>query len=363
MRGVGLVLVDERRRRVLVLVDVVGGAQDAVRAGAAVVARVSTMKLVGEPGTKSGSSGCSGTKTCRCRPWSQVEAVVEELAEEREPGVERRRQAGVRRHVRDEEDLLSSAVPKRRRGRALDQAGRHPRGRRHSPAAPPKSMPSAAASRIRRIDWRSGRRSGWRWCGAASRTRSRWSAYRMSACRPPGNPAGTVRIAEYRIEQARETVSAAPKSVWSKPPAGAGCYRCRRPCAGRRPDGCSGSILKGRAGGVRFGDLDLLQNEIEIGADEHRALAAAGRFGPAWPASSAAAAARRRPGRSAPRTPAPSRHAHPRRSPLTRSCSPSTSGNARKTVPLALSKARSPPGSKMMSSNTPEPGTNSACQV
>ena len=33
MRGVGLVLVDERSGRVVVLVDVVGGAEDAVRAG------------------------------------------------------------------------------------------------------------------------------------------------------------------------------------------------------------------------------------------------------------------------------------------------------------------------------------------
>ena len=50
MRGVGLVLVDERRRGVLVLVDVVGGAEDAVRTGQ-MVARV-THHEVGraEPG-------------------------------------------------------------------------------------------------------------------------------------------------------------------------------------------------------------------------------------------------------------------------------------------------------------------------
>ena len=35
----------------------------------------------------------------------EIEAVIEELAEEREPGVERRRQAGIRRHVREEENL------------------------------------------------------------------------------------------------------------------------------------------------------------------------------------------------------------------------------------------------------------------
>ena len=50
MRGIGLVLVDERRGGVLVLVDVVGGAEDAVGTGQRLVARVSTMKLVGLPG-------------------------------------------------------------------------------------------------------------------------------------------------------------------------------------------------------------------------------------------------------------------------------------------------------------------------
>ena len=52
MGGIGLVLVDERSRGVLVLVDVIGGARDAVGPDpAALVARVSTMKLVGLPGT------------------------------------------------------------------------------------------------------------------------------------------------------------------------------------------------------------------------------------------------------------------------------------------------------------------------
>ena len=43
---------------------------------------------------KSGSSGCSGTKIdVAAALGDEVEAVVEELAEEREPGVERRGQA------------------------------------------------------------------------------------------------------------------------------------------------------------------------------------------------------------------------------------------------------------------------------
>ncbi len=80
MRRVGLVLVDERGRRVRVSCDVVGGAGLAVRAVAVVRGRraVSTMKLVGLPGTNSGSSSLSGTTTVpaspfvvRSRPWSK----------------------------------------------------------------------------------------------------------------------------------------------------------------------------------------------------------------------------------------------------------------------------------------------------
>ena len=55
------------------------------------------------------TSGSSGLQRDEDRAVAalgdEVEAVVEELAEEREPGVERRRQARVRRHVREEEDV------------------------------------------------------------------------------------------------------------------------------------------------------------------------------------------------------------------------------------------------------------------
>ena len=80
MRRIGLVLIDERRGRVLVLVDVVGGAQHAVRTGPiggprqhheAEVGR----KIIGiaeypiRPAT-SGSSGLERNEDrCRCRPW------------------------------------------------------------------------------------------------------------------------------------------------------------------------------------------------------------------------------------------------------------------------------------------------------
>ncbi len=38
-------------------------------------------------------------------------------------------------------------------------------------------------------------------------------------------------------------------------------------------------ILQRRACRVRLGDLDLLENEVEVGADEHRALTARGGIG------------------------------------------------------------------------------------
>ena len=54
------------------------------------------------PWVMSGSSGCSGMKTVPLPPLlDQVEAVIEELAEQREPRIERRRETFVRRNVGD----------------------------------------------------------------------------------------------------------------------------------------------------------------------------------------------------------------------------------------------------------------------
>ena len=72
------------------------------------------MKLVGLPGTNSGSSGCSGIEHGAAALGHEVEAVIEELAEEREHQVERRRQAEVGRDVRDEQragDRIGCAGP------------------------------------------------------------------------------------------------------------------------------------------------------------------------------------------------------------------------------------------------------------
>jgi hypothetical protein len=105
VRAVGLVLVDERGSGVGVLVNVVCGAQHAVGAGLVGGARqhhevgtaaLDIERIVGHQGDHDGAAAAFR---------NEVEAVVEELAEERHPRVERRGEAEVGRLVRDEVDL------------------------------------------------------------------------------------------------------------------------------------------------------------------------------------------------------------------------------------------------------------------
>ena len=106
VRRIGLVLIDERRGGVLVLVNVVRVAQHAVGTG-----------LVGGPRQdhEVGRAARNVERIIRLernedRPavalGDEIEAVIEELAEERHPGVERRGEPGVRRNVREEKDIL-----------------------------------------------------------------------------------------------------------------------------------------------------------------------------------------------------------------------------------------------------------------
>ncbi len=114
MRGVGLVLIDERRDEIGVGVHIVGGAEHAVRAG-----------LVRGAGQHHEVGGAArliqrivGLERDHHRPAAalggQIETVVEELAEQREEAVEGRRQAGIGRDVVDEQ----RSVGRDRRGRA-----------------------------------------------------------------------------------------------------------------------------------------------------------------------------------------------------------------------------------------------------
>ena len=103
VRGVGLVLVDERGRGVAVVVNVVGSADDAVQA-----------RLVGSAGQhhEVGRAANDEQRVVRLQGdehgaaaalVDQVQAVVEELAEECHPAVERGRQANVGRQVGNHE--------------------------------------------------------------------------------------------------------------------------------------------------------------------------------------------------------------------------------------------------------------------
>ena len=103
--GVRLALVDERRDGVGAVVDVVGRAQDAVRAGQVggprqdhevVRAALHVEGVVGQQGDEHRAAAALA---------DEVEAMIEELAEQRHPGVERRGEAGVRRDVVDEQAL------------------------------------------------------------------------------------------------------------------------------------------------------------------------------------------------------------------------------------------------------------------
>ena len=100
MRRVGLVLVDERGRGVD-RPHVVGRAHEPSAPGET-VARVSTMKLVWLPGNIQRIVGLQRDEHGAAAALvDEVEAVIEELAEQREPGIERGRQAVVRRDVGD----------------------------------------------------------------------------------------------------------------------------------------------------------------------------------------------------------------------------------------------------------------------
>jgi len=123
--GVGLVLVDVRRRLVDVLLDVVCGAEHAVRAGQVggpaegdevvgavvpvagdVVRAVRVEEFV--PGQDRDQNGAGAALA------NQVEAVIEELAEQGEPAGERRGEADVGRDVGDEDAVRRAG--QRRRG-------------------------------------------------------------------------------------------------------------------------------------------------------------------------------------------------------------------------------------------------------
>ena len=163
-----------------------------------IVARVSTMKWVGSKCHRRRYERIVRLERNEDRAVAalghEIKAMIEELAEEGEPGIERSGQPGVRRDVREVEHVLVvGSAEQAVQARALDDLnailehvviGRashaevqmtvHVRGR-----TPWHRQPDC---------WRSGRRSGWRWCEAASRRRFRWSACMRSEGRRTAGP-------------------------------------------------------------------------------------------------------------------------------------------------------------------------------
>ncbi|MNF73292.1 hypothetical protein D3C84_552890 [compost metagenome] len=135
VRAVGLVLVDEGRCGVLLLVDVIGGAENAIR---------SRLHRCAGQHHEIGRAARNEARIIRLQRdeddvvaalGHQIQAVVEELPEEGHPGIEGRRQAGIGRDIRDEmglgvvgcaEQSIQARAGDRGRTRGL-RGGRHGR--------------------------------------------------------------------------------------------------------------------------------------------------------------------------------------------------------------------------------------------
>ena len=145
VRGVRLAEVHPRRVGVDRLVDVVGRPDDVVRAGLLLAAgqhheaelRRQVVRgaedVVGAGDQRVVRLQRDDDGAARRVVGDLVEAVVEELAEDREQRVVRRREADVSGHVRDEERLAGRRAAIRRAigvtGRRVDRAGQHARRR------------------------------------------------------------------------------------------------------------------------------------------------------------------------------------------------------------------------------------------
>ena len=112
MRGIGLVLVDERRGRGWCSTWM-SSAVPRMPSGPGSIGGPRQHHEVGRAArlTKSGSSGLSGMKiSAAAALGDEIEAVIEELAEEGHPLVEGQRQAKVGRHVVELEHLEGAAI-------------------------------------------------------------------------------------------------------------------------------------------------------------------------------------------------------------------------------------------------------------
>ncbi|MCY1271468.1 hypothetical protein D9M70_200250 [compost metagenome] len=271
VRAVGLVLVDEGRGGVGVLVDIVRGAELAVRSG-----------LVGGAGQhhEVGGRAFHEQRIVRLQLdehgagtalGDQVETVVEELAEEGHPGVERRRQAFVRRDVREQEHVLVVAGAELAvQARALDDLHallEHvvvTRRAEVEDAVRPGVVGAGVGGRVvgRLVDQQVAD-------GARLRVEDEAAGLRIGRT--------VLGITEVRIDDPREGVVGRAElgvvdAVLLEQVVGRTVHRAQA-------EGHADVRQQGQhvlAAGVGFGDPDLVEDEVEVGADHLEAHAAGG---------------------------------------------------------------------------------------
>ena len=246
VRGVGLRLVDPRRVGVDRGLDVVGGAEDAVRAGLVLGAGQHHERLAGRHlvagvrdavGTERDQRvvGLEGDEDGAAALDGLVEAVVEELAEEGEQRVVRRRVALVGADVGDRQRLVGGHAAGREPTTGGTRAGRVD-GARHVARR-------AGLGAHREARRRHGRRVGRGLVDdqVADHPRLRVEDVALllrvrrgrasRAARPEEAGRHALRAAEGRRGQPQERLVGASRTSRGR---GRGCCRSRRRCAGRR---------------------------------------------------------------------------------------------------------------------------------
>ena len=275
VRRVRLVLVDERRRLVGRLVDVVGASvrrgrvrvpDDPIRSGLVGGAGQRHEPQVGRKVVRSAGDAVLALDQRIVRLErdedgaalalvDQVEAMVEELAEEREPRVVRRREARVRRGVRDEERVrvAREAVVDGHGARLLVRGGDCRRVVRRR-----VDDQVADHARLRVLDEALGRLvRGWRSAGLAGSRATRAEQVEV------------LRVAEKRARQTREHLVCLAEVRLAGLDVVLGAVNRPQPSHEQGVGDLERAVPdEGAPARVGLRNLDLLQDEVEVGLDE-----------------------------------------------------------------------------------------------
>ena len=253
------------------------------RAGCREEPRRRCRRLPSGPSVTSGSSALQRHEDRAAALDGLVDAVVEELAEEREQRVVRRREADVGRDVRDEQGLVLRARsrPARRRcrrarvGRAREQA-RVALGAHREPGRRDRGRVGRGLVDDQVADRRA---------AAESKTLPFFCAYDVGVPAGPNAAGLCLGVAERPAWSAAGT---AGRPQRTSPGRGTGCCRSRRPCADRRTVSAVRDLVRrrgrracrsGSSAGVErracaLGDLDLLEDEGQVAGGDRESLPA-----------------------------------------------------------------------------------------